>query len=324
MSDANQRQKVRFSERMVYWAARLALGTAARVPQWLGYRVAGGLGRLWFRFDGRRRRYALKFLAQAYPDLSEREQLRLGACATANLFMVPLDMARLTRLLARGGHATDVTDCSKSEQTFREMSKPFFGLTAHLGSWEVGAVATAELVGGSHGIARITKNPLLNDWILKSRQKAGLRIHPRRGGFRDVARALANGEVGLQVIDQNQRLRGIYAPFFGKIASCERAAITLALRNQYPVMIAAMLRRGRGFQFELVVGDIFTPKSTGNKQADLLAAITRANLALESLIRKAPEQYLWIHDRYRTQRTEADQSQDPTEELDEAPRTKAD
>lgn len=304
---ASTRPKVRFSDRVVYLAARFAIGTAARVPQWLGYRCAALLGRLWFRCDGRRRRYALKFLSQAYPDLSEREQLRLGASATASLFMVPLDMARLTRLLASGGRVRDVADVRECGPTLQEMPKPFLALSAHLGSWEVGAVLVAELVGGGHGIARITKNPLLNEWLLKSRQNAGLKVHPRRGGFRDLARGVNDGEAGLQVIDQNQRLRGIFAPFFGKTASCERAAISLALRKQYPVIIAAVLRRGRGFRFELVVADSFVPESTGDKQADLLAAITRANQGLEALIRRAPEQYLWIHDRYRTQ---------PTEELD--------
>ena len=304
MSDAaSVRPKVRFSDRIVYWAARFAIGAAARVPQWLGYRVAAGLGRLWFWCDGRRRRYALEFLAQAYPDLTEREHLRLGASATANLFMVPIDVARLTRLLARGGHASDVTDLSEAGPTVQGLPKPFLGLSAHLGSWEVGALAVAELVGGGHAIARITKNPLLNDWMLKNRQNAGLRVYPRRGGFRELARAVKNGGVGLQVIDQNQRLRGVFAPFFGKIASCERAAMSLALRKQYPVMIAAVFRRGRGFQFELAVADVFVPESTGNKEADLLAAITRANQGLETLIRRAPEQYLWIHDRYRTQPT---------------------
>lgn len=307
MSGADaKRRRVRLSDHLVYWAARLAIGTAARVPQWLGYRFAAGLGRFWFRCDGRRRRYALKFLSQAYPDLPERDKLRLGASATANLFMVPLDMARLTRLLAKGGRASDVTDIRKGGPTMLALPKPYLGLTAHLGSWEVGAVVVSELAGGGHGIARITKNPLLNDWILKNRQNAGLKIHPRRGGFRDLARAVNSGDVGLQVIDQNQRLRGVFAPFFGKIASCERAAISLALRKQYPVVIAAVLRRGRGFQFELVVEDSFVPESTGDKQADLLAAITRANQALESLIRRAPEQYLWIHDRYRTQPKEGE------------------
>ena len=312
-------RSVRLSDRFVYYVARVAIGSAARVPQWLGYRLAAALGRLWFRFDKRRRGFALRFLQTAYPELSTREHLHLGASATANLFMVPLDMARLTRLLGRGGKVSEVLDYAGTESTFLGLPKPFFGLTAHLGSWEVGAVAIAELLGGAHGIARITKNPLLNDWLLGTRQQAGLRIHPRRGGFRALARALENGEVGLQVVDQNQRLRGVFAPFFGKIASCERAAMSLALRKGYPVVVGAALRRGYAFRFDLVVGESFHPEVTGDKHRDLLAAVTRANQAIEKLIRLAPEQYLWIHDRYRTQPDHASAVEVIGDEDDEQP-----
>jgi Kdo2-lipid IVA lauroyltransferase/acyltransferase len=316
--DEQKAGRVRFSDRCVYWIARFAIGAAARVPEWIGYRLAAGLGRLWFRLDGRRRRYASKFLKQAYPELSEREHMRLGSSATANLFMVPLDMARLTRLLAGGGRVADVMECRVSRPHFNQIPKPFLGLTAHLGSWEVGAVGVAELVGGAHGIARVTKNPQLNEWILKNRENGGLVIHPRRGGFRSMARALEDGSAGLQVVDQNQRLRGVYAPFFGKVASCERAAMSLALRCGYPVIIAAALRRGYRFRFELIFGESFTPENTGNKQQDLLRAVTRVNQALERMIRRAPEQYLWIHDRYRTQPEDVQEGEDACSGVDES------
>lgn len=293
--------KVRLSDRIVYVLARLAIGTAARVPQWLGYRMASLLGRLWFRVDGRRRRFALRFLQQAYPELSEREQLRLGSDATASLFMVPLDMARLTRLLDRGGDLSDVVDFTGVQEQVDKVQAPYFGLTAHLGSWEVAAVGMAQISGKAHGIARVTKNPLLNRWILGSRERGGLRIHPRRGGFRDLANAMADGGVGLQVVDQNQRLRGVFAPFFGKIASCERAAVSLALRHGYPIVIGAALRKGMRFSFDLVGEEPFVPEKTGDKAADLLRAVGQVNERLERLIRRAPKQYLWIHDRYRTQ-----------------------
>jgi len=303
-------REVRFVDRVVYAAARVAIGAAARVPQWLGYRLAAWLGALWFRFDGRRRRFACKFLRQAYPELSEREHLRLGSRATSSLFMVPLDMARLTRLLARGGDVREVVDVSHAQQQLDRVQKPFFGLTAHLGSWEVAAVSMAQMVGDAHGIARITKNPLLNRWLLGTRQKGGLTIHPRRGGFKDLANAMAGGGVGLQVVDQNQRLRGVFAPFFGKTASCERAAVSLALRRGYPIVVGAALRRGRGFRFELVACEPYVPVKTGDKQRDLLTAVGEVNRRIEALIRQAPEQYLWIHDRYRTQPSEDDAGDD--------------
>ncbi len=293
--------KVRVVDRLVYWAARAAIGLAARVPQWLGYGAADLLGRLWFVLDRRRRGYALRFLRQAYPDRPDHELLRIGSRATGNLFQVPLDMARLTRLLARGGSVREVLDDARALPQLQRLQRPFLGLTGHLGNWEVAAIGVAQFAGGAHGVARVSKNPLLQQWISANRERGGLVVHPRRGGIRGLTKALAAGGVGLQVVDQNQRLRGVFAPFFGKLASCERAAVTLALRHGYPIVVGVALRRGRGFRFDLVAAEPFTLVATGDRDADLHAAVVRVNLALESLIRLAPEQYLWIHDRYRTQ-----------------------
>lgn len=302
--------RVRLRDRIVYAVARLAFGLASRVPQWLGYGLARALGRLWFLFDRRRRGYALTFLRCAFPAASERELLRIGARATGNLFCVPLDMARLTRLLARGGSVREVLDYQQAERQLASLPKPFLGLTAHLGNWEVAAIGVAQYVGVAHGIARVAKNPLLNHWILANRQRGGLVIHPRRGGVRALAAAMAQGHTGLQVVDQNQRLRGVFAPFFGRLASCERAAVTLALRRGYPIIVGAAIRRGRGFAFDLVAEEPFVLESTGDREADVLAGVRRVNAAVEALVRRAPEQYLWIHDRYRTQPQGADDGSD--------------
>ena len=298
--------RVRLRDRVVYAIARVAFAIASRVPQWLGYGLARLLGRLYFRFDGRRRGYALRFLRCAFPTASDAELRRIGARSTGNLFCVPLDMARLTRLLARGGSVREVLDYTLAERQLRSMKKPFLGLTAHLGNWEIAAIGVAQWAGGAHGIARVSKNPLLERWILGNRERGGLVIHPRRGGVRDLAKAMASGKVGLQVVDQNQRLRGVFAPFFGKLASCERAAVTLALRKGYPIVVGAALRRGGGFAFDLVAEEPFVLASTGDRAADLAAGVRRVNAAIEALVRRAPEQYLWIHDRYRTQPREGD------------------
>ncbi|MCU0866387.1 MAG: hypothetical protein MUC36_21595 [Planctomycetes bacterium] len=293
--------KVRFVDRLVYVIARVAIGTAAFVPQWLGYTCADLLGRLWFRFDQRRRGYGLVFLRQAYPGRPDAELLKIASRATGNLFKVPLDMARLTRLLARGGDVREVLDFGGTAAHLASLTPPYLGLTAHLGNWEIAAAGVAQWAKGASSIARIARNPLLNRWIVANRERGGLVVNPRRGGVRDLSKALAAGRVGLMVVDQNQRLRGVFAPFFGRLASCERAAASLALRHGYPILVGAALRRGRGFRFELVSATPFTLHPTGDKDADLQRAVERINAAVEELVRKAPEQYLWIHDRYRTQ-----------------------
>ena len=292
--------KVRIVDRVVYVLARAAIGAAARVPQWLGYGAAAALGRLFFLCDRRRRGYALRLLKNAFPGRSDRELLRIGSVATGNLFKVPLDMARLSRLLARGGDIRDVLDYGKAPELLA-MKRPFLGLTSHLGNWEVAAIGVAQCSGGAHAVARVSKNPLLEQWILSNRERGALHIHPRRGGIRPLAKALAEGGVGLQAVDQNQRLRGVFAPFFGEIASCERAAASIALRHGYPIIIGAALRVGSGFRFEFVAAESFVLQRVGNREDDLRAAVIRINGAVEKLVRLSPEQYLWIHDRYRTQ-----------------------
>jgi len=286
------------ADRLVYWLARAAIGIAARVPQWLGYGFASLLGRLFFRVDRRRRGYALHFLRNAFPERSEADLLRLGAVATGNLFKVPLDMARLTRLLASGGDLSRFVDCTEAELGLRT-KPPFFGLSPHLGNWEIGGAILAYRLGEAHANARVFKNPLLHQWMFDNRRRCGLHMHSRRGGIQGLAKAMAGGAIGLQAVDQNQRLRGVFAPFFGEIASCERAAVSLALRHGYPITVGAALRIGRGFRFRFVLSEPFVLVSTGDKQKDTYAAVVRVNQALEALIRRAPEQYLWIHDRYR-------------------------
>jgi KDO2-lipid IV(A) lauroyltransferase len=89
------------------------------------------------------------------------------------------------------------------------------------------------------------------------------------------------------------------APFFGRMASCERAAVSLALRAGYPVVVGAAVRVGSGFRFQMVWSPPFVPQRSGDREADLLAAVTQVNARLEQLIVAHKEQYLWIHDRYR-------------------------
>ena len=291
--------KVRFVDRVVYAVAVAAISVAARVPQWFGYGLAALLGRLFFVVDRRRRGYAMTFLRQAFPGRSDAELRRIGSVATGNLFKVPLDMARLTRLLARGGNLREVVDHTGGAAGLAARP-PFLAVTPHLGSWEMAAASMAQAYGSGHGVARVSRNPLLQRWIADNRARCGLVIHSRRGGIRGMARAVERGAVGLQVVDQNQRLRGVFAPFFGRIASCERAAVTLALRHGYPLAVGAVLRVGRGFRFRMVLDAPFHLQRTGDKAKDLYAGVCEVNRRMEELIRAAPEQYIWIHDRYRT------------------------
>ena len=150
-----------------------------------------------------------------------------------------------------------------------------------------------------HAVVKAARNPLVDRWLIDNRERVGMHIHPRRGGIRTLVRVLAEGGVAAMVIDQNQRLRPVIAPFFGAAARCERSAAAIALRGGYPVVVAGVVRVGGGMRFRGLYEGAATFTPTGDADADLVAAVTRLNQMLERLIRRAPEQYLWIHDRFR-------------------------
>lgn len=295
---------VTWRHRVVYAAARVCLFCVNSLPERLAYGLAGGAGRLFFRCSKRRQRFAMKMLRNAYPEgCTDKELHRLGSLGTANLFKVAIDMARLIPWVNSGRLA--------ERYDFGEMNDypepPFVGVTAHLGSWEVGAIATAMLRGEAHLIAREFKNPLIQRFMLSSRQRGGVIVHPKRGGMRPVVRGLAEGHLAMQAADQRQRQRGVQVPFFGEIASTDRSAAVLALRRGYPIAIAGAERIGPGFRFRGMLVDTIHVESTGDHEADVERVTAEVNRRLEQLILRRPEQYLWIHDRYRKSSDESKQ-----------------
>lgn len=305
------RKRVTVRHRLVYAAARTVLFFVNLLPERLAYGLAGTAGSLFFLCSKHRQRCALRILRNAFPQgKTDRELLRLGRLGTANLFKVAIDTMRLVPWVREGrlGERYDWGEMAGFPDP------PFLGVTAHTGSWEVGAIAVALLRGESHCIAREFRNPLVQKFIRSNRERAGLFVHPKRGGMRSLARALAEGRVGMQVADQRQRQRGVMVPFFGELASTDRSAAVLALRKGYPICVAGGARVGPGFRFRGMLAATLHVKPTGNREADIERITAEVNRGLEKLILRHPEQYLWIHDRYResSKREEREEFDDPT------------
>ena len=305
-----RQRPVTFGHRAVYLLARGGIALANLLPEPLAYGLAGTLGRLFLRFAPRRRALALTMLRRAFPGRADAELLAIARRATGNLFQVGVDLVRATRWI-RSGRLRERIDFGDAPAILEREPGGVLGLTGHLGSWEIAGLSVATLGRETHAIAREFKNPLIQRFLVRSRSAIGLNVHPRRGGIRAVAFALRRGHVCLQVVDQNQRLRGVFVPFFGELASTERSAARLALRMKAPIYVGAAVRSGRGFRFRVVLGERIAITPTGDVDADVAAVMTQVNRALERLILAWPEQYLWIHDRYRT-RPPAQQPNEPT------------
>lgn len=301
-----------FLDRVAYGLERLLIAGVSLLPELVSYGIAHGLGRLYFRCARGRRRVALANLRRAYPGAkTDAELLAIASRATGNVFESFLDSVLLP---ATGARAHPATRIENPEWVQRIPKGPVLLLSAHLGSWEYAMVACALSGRPCHVVGRTVRNPLLAAHVFAVRESFGVRVYPRRGGFRSLTRGVLRGGIGIQAVDQNQRLRGVFAPWFGELASCERAAATLALRKRIPLVVGVCVRTHPSRRrFRVEIHEPFVPESTGDRDRDVLALVTRVNGLLEELILRFPDQYLWIHDRYRT-RPPAPQSLPATEE----------
>ncbi len=273
------------------------LAGLARAPEGPAYSLAARAGSLFWRIAPSRRKRALENLALA---LGEKAAPGPAKESFGSLMKVALDFVRLPRILERGELDRRVDFSSFSPLLEQAGPGGVIFVTGHLGSWEVGGVALARKRGEVHVIARRVENPYLDRLVFQGRTRAGLVVHPRRGGMRPLARALREGkDVGV-LLDQNQRKRGIFVPVFGRLASTDRSAAALAFRLDRPVLVGFALREGRGFRFRMVPGGLFRPNREERERKDLEGFTGRIVQAMEKVIRRHPGQYLWLHNRYRT------------------------
>ena len=284
-------------QRVTYGLGRSAIFVVTRLPESWAYALAGGLGRLFYRCSGRRQRLAMHTLRNAFPDAPLAELETHARRSAAHVFQVALDSVLLTRAIERDRF----DDAIELSGGYGMPEGAFVGATAHLGSWEFAAVMLARVTGRpAHSIVRGFRNPLIQRWMEDNRRRAGFLAHPKRGGIRSLTRALRDGNIVMQAADQNQRLRGVAAPFFGQIASTNRSVALLALKFDVPIVVGAAFRLNGRFRFECCLDPPFRPERTEDFEADVARATAEVNRRLEVLIRRRPDQYLWMHDRYKS------------------------
>lgn len=171
--------------------------------------------------------------------------------------------------------------------------------TPHFGNWELQALVYGALLEKSAAIAFPLKNQYLNQLVESYRSHFGLKIIPKKSAIRRVMRLFReNYGVGF-LADQNAGKNGIFIDFFGKPASFERSPITLALRTDASIVFSIDIRQPDDRHL-LFIEPILVEK-TGNLEEDITYNTVKIAKKLEKYIRRYPSQWLWIHNRWKTQ-----------------------
>lgn len=171
----------------------------------------------------------------------------------------------------------------------------------HFGNWELLAMVYGALIPNrAKAIAFPLKNRYLNALVSQYREQLSLRLITRRQAVRETLRALKeNYAVGF-FADQNAGREGIFVDFFGQQASAVRGPATLALKTGAPLLLSMAIRQPGDRHHVLITPEIDLEIS-GDPEQDVQTNTARILKILETYIRRYPDQWLWAHDRWKTQ-----------------------
>jgi KDO2-lipid IV(A) lauroyltransferase len=276
--------------------AGAAFGLLGLLPVGLASALGGFTGRLLGPLAAVHRR-AERNLARALPELSPNERRRILRAMWDNLGRVAAEYPHLGRFAPyREGSRVEVIGVEHLDEA-KEDGKGGIFFSGHVGNWEVAALAVEKRGIPVALIYRAPNNPLVDRLIWHCRGPvADFRVPKGPAGARDILRWLKSGEHLAMLIDQKMN-DGIALPFFGRDAMTAPALAELALKYDVPAY-PVRVERLKGARFRITVFPRLDFARSGDKAADVKAAMLKANRVLEAWIRKRPEQWLWVHNRW--------------------------
>jgi lipopolysaccharide heptosyltransferase II len=282
---------------VVYLLYRAGSAVVAGLPLPFLFAFGQFLGVCTWMFSGKYRRLATRNLEIAFANeksprelrqLARRHFRRLGAnlLCSAKLTQMPPD-----KILER----VEVENIESMAREFRA-GVPVVLVLSHLGTWEVFAQLMPKFVGfvRNASVYQGLGNRFIDKHVRRTRSQTGLELFDRHDGFEPVIELLRSGG-GVGVLsDQHAGDHGVWTPFFGRLASTSPLPALLAKRTRAALIAAGVYTTGRA-RWRMVFTERFD--QTGAAVAVLTSKI---NQVIEQQIRRAPEDWFWVHNRWKT------------------------
>lgn len=295
---------------LLHRAEYVALRGFAALVQLLGLRAGYVLARCFgsgvHLVDRRHREIARVNLRERFRDaagspLTEPEVRRIARDSFRHLVACAVEIIHLPREARRRGMRAIVNVTGREHlEAALAAGNGVILATAHMGNWEVMGAMCRDIGVSFTTVYRPLDNPLLDRWIRETRAAAGQEMVPKWGALRPMLKALRKGGMVVLLVDQDARGHGVFAPFFGAPASTIPTPAELALRTGATLLTGTSVRVGPGFRYNGAVDPPVEVRETTDHAADLARITADINARIEAAIRRAPEQWLWSHRRWKT------------------------
>ena len=271
----------------------------ALIPLRVSYRIADALGVFAVRVLGIRRKTMLNNLRLAFRnEKTEAELNRIAEQSIQNLIKLVFEFAATSRAVKYPDQYFKATNPEFVVEMMRR-GKGLVAIVSHFGNWEWLAMPVRPFGLFSHAVSRPLKNPFLNSYVRKLREKANLQNIEKSGAVRESLKVIKKNEMVALLIDQHESRGAVWVDFFGRKASTSTLPAMLALKYESPTIPAFFYRNENG-PSEIFYGPEFKLIKTGNLQEDLLANTQQYVAKIEEEIRRRPGDWLWAHRRWRT------------------------
>jgi KDO2-lipid IV(A) lauroyltransferase len=304
------RAQTGFSAFLVYLGIRAVFAMLEVFPIHWNLRTARMLARLWPFLMPRHRDRAIAHLRLAYGnELSDRETRRIANRCLENAAMFAVEAVCLPRLINAftWSRYIELEDFDDALRVILAGQGAIL-VTGHYGSFEISGHLLAALGQDTVAVMRPLDNAYLNSFIVRSRRRHGLRLLDKKGASAQAQAMLEDGYLLGFIGDQDAGRKGIFVDFFGQPASAYKSIGLLAMVTRRPIIVGYARRLGTIARYAVGVSRIIKPDEWENRDDPLRWITQTYTAAIEKMVREAPEQYLWIHRRWKSQPRNAPRS----------------
>lgn len=288
------------SHYLVYLVVRIAFCIVQSLPIAVCDRIAWGLA--WFATSvvPVRRKVIDENIRQAFPNSTPAERREVARRMWHHLVLMACEMVQVPRKVHETNWRKFVHLQDARSLTLPLLQhRPCVLISGHFGNFEVACYLLGLLGIPTFAVARPLDNPYLDRFINRLRKATGQQILPKQGSADQVNRLLdTNGTLAL-LGDQHAGPKGCWVEFFGKPASCHKAIALFSLTHRAPLMVTYARRSDRPMRFEVGMAGAVDPVTDHPEVGDVRAMTTWYNRRLEEVVRLSPEQYWWVHRRWK-------------------------
>ncbi len=299
-----EKQRKPLLDWLVYLVVRLLVCVIQAMPDGVARGFADVLAAVAYRVDTRHRKVAAENLTCAFPEKTpaEIDQLVRGCYRHFTALVVEIAVLPKKLRVENWRRYASLVGGDKILKALLE-DRPVLIVTSHFGNWEMAGFALGVFGFKTHAIARVLDNPHLERFFKHFRQRTGQTILDKKDDYERIVETLQAGGKVATLGDQDAGSKGVFVNFFNRPASAHKAVALLAMQYDAVMLVVGIprVRAGVNWHYHIVCEDVIDPREYATTGNAVKLITQRYHDSLAMMIRRHPEQYFWLHRRWKSQ-----------------------